>query len=174
MSNYSITFFAILLSVSWAIAFSEEPKHQAQPTPMALKHFVALEGEWIGTHINHEDEKENVSLIYRTVSGGTAVEERIFANTPKEMITMYHGDQNRLLMTHYCMLGNQPRLKLENIDQKTLVFTFLDGVGIDRETTGHMGSMNMTIIDESTLIQEWSYYENGEKLNSTRFIFHRK
>ena len=33
----------------------------------------------IGTHINHQGEEEQVELVYRTVSGGTAVEERIFA-----------------------------------------------------------------------------------------------
>ncbi len=173
MNKYLIVFWAALI-MPWSITFSEEPKHQAQPAPMALKHFIALEGEWLGTHINHEGEEEKVNLIYRTVSGGTAVEERIFANTPKEMVTMYHGDQDGLLMTHYCMLGNQPRLKLENTHENTFKFTYLDGVGIDKETTGHMGSMKMTILDENTFEQEWAYYENGEKQNSATFTFTRK
>ncbi len=87
--------------------------------------------------------------MYRTVSGGTAVEERIFANTPQEMVTMYHGSGNDgLLMTHYCMLGNQPRLYLEITDRKAFDFRFLNVAGIDRKKTGHMGGMKMTILDE--------------------------
>ncbi len=156
------------------VAFSEEPTHQQQPAPMALKHFIALEGEWIGTHINHEGNEEKVTLIYRTISGGTAVEERIFADTPKEMVTMYHGDQDNLFMTHYCMLGNQPRLRLENTHENIFKFKFLDGVGIDRETTGHMGAMEMKILDENTFEQAWAYYENGEMQNAAKFTFVRK
>ena len=175
MYNVFIFLFVLLVGMVFAkIAISEEPNYQIQAPPMALKHFIALEGEWVGTHINHEGKEEKVDLIYRTVSGGTAVEERIFANTSKEMVTMYHGDEDGLLMTHYCMLGNQPRLRLENTHENTLKFKFLDGVGIDRETTDHMGGMEMTILDDNTFEQAWAYYENGEKQNSTKFTFKRK
>ena len=34
-----------------------------------------------------------------------------------EMITMYHPDGDGLALTHYCMLGNQPRMKASK-DQK--------------------------------------------------------
>ena len=153
---------------------SKEPKYQTNPPPMALKHFIALEGEWVGTHIDHDGNEEKVDLIYRTVSGGTAVEERIFANTPKEMVTMYHGDEDGLLMTHYCMLGNQPRLQLKNTHENTFKFVYMDGVGIDRKTSGHMGGMEMTILDENTFQQAWAYYENGKKQHATTFTFTRK
>jgi predicted small secreted protein len=159
----------------YSSVIAEEPKYQSQATPEVLEHFVNLEGEWIGTHINHDGEEEKVDLVYRTVSGGTAVEERIFADTPKEMVTMYHGDGNDgILMTHYCMLGNQPRLKLEITDGKAFDFKFLDGAGIDRKKTGHMGGMKMTILDENTFEQEWAYFEEGEVKNSSKFTFTRK
>lgn len=154
---------------------AEEPIYQNQPAPEALKHFVNLEGEWIGTHINHDGVEEKVDLVYRAVSGGTAVEERIFADTPKEMVTMYHSDGNNgILMTHYCMLGNQPRLKLEITNGKAFDFQFLDGAGIDRNKTGHMGGMKMTILDEDTFEQEWAYFEGGEVKDSSKFTFTRK
>ena len=175
MNKIFIYSFALVVGmILTKIAISEEPSYQVQPPPLALKHFITLEGEWIGTHINHEGKEEKVELIFRTVSGGTAVEERIFANTPKEMVTMYHGDEDGVLMTHYCMLGNQPRLRLESIHENTFKFKFLDGIGIDRETTGHMGDMEMTIFNDNTFEQTWAYYENGEKQNSTKFTFIRK
>ena len=175
LKNYLfiLTFLFSLLLFSNILA--EEPKYQTQPPPEALKYFIELEGEWIGTHINHDGEEEKVDLVYRTVSGGTAVEERIFANTPQEMVTMYHGSGNDgLLMTHYCMLGNQPRLYLEITDRKAFDFRFLDGAGIDLKKTGHMGGMKMTILDENTFEQEWAYFEGGEVKNSSKFIFTRK
>ena len=177
---YKYYFFVLIFILGMTISFiviSEQPKpsYETKPAPEVLKHFTGLEGEWVGTHENHEGKEEQVTLIYRTVSGGTAVEERIFADTPKEMITVYHGaDDDSILMTHYCMLGNQPRLILENTHEQMFKFVYLDGVGIDRDKSGHMGGMRLTIVDENTIQHEWDYYEDGEVKNTGRFTFTRK
>ncbi len=169
---FFVLIFGILIS---PIANSEEPKYESQPASEVLKHFTVLEGEWVGKHTNHAGEEEHLNLIYRTISGGTAVEERIFADSPKEMITVYHGNgDNGILLTHYCMLGNQPRLQLENTNGKTFDFQFVDGVGIDRGKTGHMGGMKMTILGENIIQQEWAYYEDGEVKSISKFTFARK
>ncbi|MEM7401082.1 MAG: hypothetical protein AAF304_03945 [Pseudomonadota bacterium] len=175
MNKFFIQILTLIIGLIISLGSqSEEPNYQTNPPPMALKYFIALEGEWIGIHIDHEGNEGKVDLVYRTVAGGTAVEERIFANTEKEMVTMYHGDKDGLLMTHYCMLGNQPRLQLKNTHENTFKFVYLDGTGIDRGTTGHMGGMEMKILDENTFEQAWAYYENGNKLNTTKFTFTRK
>ena len=173
---FFVAIFILGITMSFIVGSEQpKPKYETKPAPEVLKHFTNLEGEWVGMHKNHEGEEEQVTLIYRTVSGGTAVEERIFANTPKEMITVYHGaNDGGVLMTHYCMLGNQPRLQLENTHEQMFKFTYLDGVGIDRDKTGHMGGMRLTILDENTIQHEWDYYEDGEVKNSSKFTFTRK
>ena len=164
-----------MLFFSFSINAEKETQFKPQAAHESLGQFMHLEGEWIGSHTNHQGEEEQVSLIYRTVSGGTAVEERIFANTPKEMITVYHGSENSgLLMTHYCMLGNQPRLKLTKTNGETLEFEYLDGAGIDRKITGHMGGMKLKLIDNNTIEHEWAYYEEGEIKHLSKFTFTRK
>ena len=171
--------YKFLLSITLIAIFSivvaeEEGAYKIQAAPELLKHFIGLEGEWTGTHVDHDGKEQQMKLAYRAVSGGTAVEERIFADTPKEMITVYHGDGgDKLLMTHYCALGNQPRLRLDQSDGSTFEFHYLDGAGIDRETTGHMGGMKMTIVDENTIQHEWAYYEGGEVKNVSKFTFTR-
>ena len=173
--SYVIVLILIYTIGISSTGMSEEPKYQSQAVPKVLNYFIELESEWIGTHINHQGEEEQVELVYRTVSGGTAVEERIFADTPKEMITVYHGSgENGILMTHYCMLGNQPRLQLEKSHEIAFNFKYLDGVGIDREKTRHMGGMKLTILDENTIQQEWDYYEDGEIKNTSTLTFTRK
>ncbi|MCZ6565833.1 MAG: hypothetical protein O6852_06850 [Gammaproteobacteria bacterium] len=176
MYKHYVFFLTIIFGIAASpIAISEEAQYQIKPAPMALKYFVALEGVWVGTQLNHQGEKKMIELVYRTVSGGTAVEEKIFVNTPQEMVTMYYGDDDGgLLMTHYCMLGNQPRLKLENSHEIAFNFKYLDGVGIDREKTAHMGGMRMTILNENTIEQEWDYFEEGKVKNTSSFIFTRK
>src|SRR2546421_9895375 len=54
--------------------------------------------------------KEPLVLRYRPISGGTALEETIMPGT-EEMVSIYHMDGDSLVMTHYCLLGNQPHLK---------------------------------------------------------------
>ncbi len=172
----NLKFFISIVAVAFAHStLAEEPSFKPQPPAMALQYFSDLEGEWIGSHINHSGEEELVNLEYRIVSGGTAVEERIFADTPKEMITIYHGSEEEgLLMTHYCIMGNQPRLQLQNTHEKTFNFTYLDGAGIDPDKSGYMGSMKLTIIDENTIQQDWDFYEGGEVKYTGHFTFTRK
>lgn len=170
-----ITLLFFCFGMTFISNAEEKPAYNVQPAPEILKHFLALEGEWQGTHKNHEGIDESIKLVYRTVSGGTAIEERIFAGTPQEMVTMYHGNgKEEIVMTHYCALGNQPRLKLSQTDGKQFEFNFLDGVGIDRETTGHMGGMKITLIDDNTILQEWAYYEDGEEKSVSAFTFTRR
>ena len=176
MNKKYISVILLVLGVLiFSVAISDEAKHQTKPAPEVLNTFKSLEGEWVGIHINHKGEEEQVTIIYRTISAGTAVEERIFAGTPKEMITVYHGSNDGgILMTHYCALGNQPRMQLDNTDGKLFEFQYLDGINIDRETTGHMGGLTLTILDENTIQQEWDYYEGGEVKDSGKFTFTRK
>jgi hypothetical protein len=48
---------------------------------------------------------------YKLTSGGSTVEELLMPGTDHEMVTMIHPDGADLLLTHYCMLGNQPQMR---------------------------------------------------------------
>src|SRR5437868_1614896 len=67
----------------------------------------SLAGTWKGI-VDMGQGPVDMTVEYRVVSGGSVVEERLFAGTPKEMVTMYHDRKGKLALTHYCMLGNQP------------------------------------------------------------------
>ena len=69
----------------------------------AFKKLAALAGEW-------KTEDGKASLTYEVIAGGTAVIERETAEGRPSMVTLYHRDGDRLLLTHYCMAGNQPRM----------------------------------------------------------------
>jgi hypothetical protein len=64
-----------------------------------------------------------------------------------EMLSVYHLDKGRLLMTHYCALGNQPRMKL-NTRKSTaseLVFDFDGGTNLNPRRDMHMHSLRLTL-----------------------------
>ena len=56
-------------------------------------------------------------------------------------------DKGRLLMTHYCAIGNQPRMKL-NARKSTaseLVFDFDGGTNLNAHRDMHMHSLTLTL-----------------------------
>jgi hypothetical protein len=79
------------------------------------------------------------------------------------MITMYHLDSGRLLLTHYCMAGNQPRMELKRFDPATgeLDFDFLDATGLPDENEGHMRRARLRIAGDK-YTSRWEFVENGK------------
>ena len=79
------------------------------------------------------------------------------------MVTVYHLDGNRLLLTHYCMAGNQPRMEAKALAAggKELQFRFDSATNLATPATGHMRNVNIRFVDDTHLITEWQFYENG-------------
>src|SRR5436305_12848387 len=70
----------------------------AQPMPYQgsaeFERMKALVGTWKGTHDMGQGPME-LTVEYRLVPGGSTLEERFFAGTPMEMVTMYHDRQGK-------------------------------------------------------------------------------
>ncbi len=80
-----------------------------------------LAGTWVGEP--HHEGDPPTRFEFRVTAGGHAVEAREMAGSPMEMLTVYHLDGSDLVGTHYCMLGNQPRvIAAERIEKDTLRF----------------------------------------------------
>ena len=114
-----------------------------------------------------------MTVEYKLVSGGSVIEERIFAGTPKEMVTMYHDRKGKLSLTHYCMLGNQPGMLLKSSDEKKLAFDFDPTCGLDANSGMHMHSLVITLTDADTIMHDWKLFENGKAKESHPFTFKR-
>src|SRR5579863_8610060 len=72
----------------------------------AFARLKTLVGEW---EANRPDGK--VRLAYELTGGGSALVERQAEEKMPAMMTVYHLDGDRLILTHYCMAGNQPRMQ---------------------------------------------------------------
>jgi hypothetical protein len=113
------------------------------------------------------------TVEYRLVSGGSVIEERIFAGTPKEMVTMYYDRKGQLSLTHYCMLGNRPGMVLKSADAKTLKFDFDPKCGMNAKAEMHMHSLTITFADADTITQDWTLFEAGKAKESHPFTLSR-
>ena len=67
----------------------------------------SLTGTWEGKNT----EGMAVQVSFRDTAGGSALMSEIHGHGPENMISMFHLDgPNRLMLTHYCGAGNQPRM----------------------------------------------------------------
>src|SRR5690348_9833305 len=96
------TFLTSLLLTAAAVS-AEQPKPEIDAAA-AFSRLKSLAGEW-----QADTQTGKAYLKYEVIAAGTAVMERETAEKMPEMLTVYHLDGKRLVLTHYCMAGNQPR-----------------------------------------------------------------
>jgi len=84
------------------------------------------------------------------------------------METVYHLDGSRLMLTHYCMLGNQPRMQARTFNPATgeLKFEFLDVTNLAGPGAAHMHNVTFRFVDADHLASQWQLFEKG-RLEST-------
>lgn len=114
-----------------------------------------------------------VTAQYRVVSGGSVVEERLFADTPKEMITLYHDKEGKLSLTHYCMLCNRPAMTLVKSGEKSLEFDLAKDSDIKVDSEKHMHALILTLNDGDHLTHDWTLFEDGKAKDHHPFQFER-
>src|SRR5688572_30499189 len=78
-----------------------------------LERVKALAGRWEGTTFREREGTSAAVVTYEVTAAGSAVIEKLFPGTQREMTTVYHDDSSgRLIAQHYCNAANQPRLRL--------------------------------------------------------------
>jgi hypothetical protein len=67
-------------------------------------------------------------------------------------------DGDRLLLTHYCDAGNQPRMVgTVSPDGKTITFKFIDATNLQPAQGGHMQSAVFTFIGADHHTETWTF-----------------
>jgi hypothetical protein len=154
--------FSIVLVLTATMAIAQT---NAQKTFDKLK---TLDGMWEGK----DPQGQDVKVSYRSTSGGSALMSEIMGK--EDMITMFHLDGDRVLMTHYCGAGNQPRMKATaSPDGETITFDFLDATNLASADAGHMHRMVLTLIDPNHHTEEWTFLDHGKEMKET-FALQRK
>src|SRR5688572_30587807 len=117
----------LILAASASLNAEEAKSKQCSPEFERLKTLV---GTWTG-RADIGQGPIDMTVHYRLLAAGSVLEERVFAGTPNEMVTMYYDQNGRLALTHYCMMGNRPGMLLKSSDEKTLKFDFDKTCGIN-------------------------------------------
>jgi hypothetical protein len=170
-SRRNATLATILLSLGAAFATaaaSDSVQHVPQPAVAgkpalaAFELFRGLAGEWVAAEDGEMFHKGDVVARYAVTAAGSAVVETVFPGTPHEMVTVYHADGPDLVLTHYCMEGNQPRMRAKNPKGSRFDFAFDGGTGINPKKDRHMNSASVEFVGLDELRTVWTEIEAGQ------------
>ena len=158
-----------------ALAGDDEHREHAMkpaPTNASFELIKSLAGEW--TAVDEAGKKTDERSEFRVTAGGSAVMEILFKGQPHEMVTMYYLEGEDIVLTHYCVLHNQPTMRLQRDGSAgVLAFEFDGGSNIDLRKDDHMHSAVFTIADKDHFSADWTMYHAGEADHTKSFQFVR-
>ena len=162
----------IVLIITTLVSFGGEP-----PKPYTgsaeFEKMKTLTGTWKAT-VDMGGGPMPVTAQYRVVSGGSAIEERLFSDSPNEMVTIYHdGKDGKLALTHYCMLCNRPAMTLVKAEGRSLEFDLVKDSEIKVDSEKHMHAVTLTLDDADHLTHDWTLFEDGKAKDRHPFKFER-
>lgn len=143
---------------SWIAAVDCNRRRSSVEAQKGLEKLKSLVGNWQGKTAKVEPVEDTFSLT----AGGTAVmgEDKM---GPEEMLSLFYVEGDRLLMTHFCPSGNQPRMQATiSHDLKTISFDFLDTTNLPNPQTGDMHHATYIFSDADHYSQEWTWMQDGK------------
>jgi len=125
-------------------------------------HLKTLVGTWQRTDASTAAQKA-FRIRYRLISADTALVEEFGDPAKQPTQTVFHPDGSRLLATHYCAQGNQPRLQLRVEAHDAMVFEFLDATNLRSSSDSHLVRLTFRWRDVDHLVREEVYAANGRE-----------
>ena len=159
------------LSLLAGAGFAGDPMHVAKTRPnVGFEKMKPLVGNWQG----RADDGKPVRISYALASDGSVLVEKIEAESGNEMVTVYYPDGDRLMMTHYCSLHNQPRMRTDatTAESRKLTFDFVDATNMSSPDAMHMHRLAVTFEGKDRFVQEWTW-KSGEKEGTVVFRLER-
>jgi hypothetical protein len=158
----------MLFAFTIAAPAGDKPTAKAAPAPRAgLDRMKKLVGTWVMADKEGKPTDQVVSVI-KVTAGGSVVHETLFPDQPHEMVSVYKVAGGDLVMTHYCMLGNQPELKADpKSPANQICFKFAGGSNIDPVKDKHMHDSTFTFIDDDHIHISGTAWEDGKPVKGT-------
>jgi hypothetical protein len=167
---FSLLMIALLAVPGLAKAEDRTKSTNAQ----RLEALKQLAGDWVEVGKEGKPGDKVVSSI-RVTSGGTTVQETMFPGTDHEMVTMYHLDGEDLILTHYCSLGNQPRLRAEpGQDDNKIVFKFVSATNLKSGDDHHIHGATLNLLGKDHFKAEWVSCKDGKACHQVNLDLVRK
>lgn len=151
------------LSLTMSVVGEDKQGHPSNaPTNAGFEKLKTLVGTWVVADENGQP-TDQVASVIKVTAGGSAIHETLFPGEPQEMVSVYTADGSDVVMTHYCVLGNQPqmRAKAKSVGDQ-LNFEFVGGGNLDPTKDKHMHSAVLTFVDNDHIEVNGVGWEDGK------------
>lgn len=173
-SAFLLPFVALVALSSCQSVKTKQSTHSDMPPyqgSAAFERMKSLVGGWSAT----SPTMGKMETEFRLIAGGSVIEEHFGEDTPMEMLSVYHDVNGKLTMTHFCMLRNQPRMKLTKSTADSLTFDLAPTPGLNAAKDMHMHGATYTFIDTNHFKLEGVSWANGKSAScGPPVIFTRK
>lgn len=165
--------------VGLPILLAQEAEKKEMPekevkTDARFEMLKGLVGEWVQEEAEGAKEQKG-EVHYKLTGSGSALVETLNPGDKMEMLTVYHMDGENLMLTHYCAMGNQPKMKAEaKAEGKTLTFGCDSVSNVKSHDDPHMHSLTVTFVDGDHVKHEWGLFQDGKVANTHKMSFVRK
>jgi hypothetical protein len=167
--------FSLLAIALFAVVNSSRADEKTKP--VSAQRFEALKklaGDWVAAGKDGKPTDQVISSI-RVTSAGSAIQETLFPGSDHEMVTMYHLDGDDLVLTHYCSLGNQPRLRAEpGQDVNKIVFKFVGATNLKSSNDHHINGVTFTLDGKDHFKAKWVSCKDGKACHEVDLDLVRK
>jgi hypothetical protein len=171
MKHIPIALVSCLLAACASTSGGHNPNGAAQ-----FERMKSLQGDWISPD-PHGQAGATASFHYEVTGGGSALVETIAPHGEGKgtMLTVYHLDGDDLVLTHYCMLGNQPHMvAAPSKDPNVVHFGFAGGSNVDMKHGQHMHEATYHFVDANHVQSDWTLYTDGKATGTGHFELTRK
>jgi len=148
----------VRIAATLLFVFVTSAAFAASAAQKSFEELKALDGTWEGKALNGQ----SLEVAYRVTSNGSAIISEIKGK--EDMISMFNLDGDRVLLTHYCAVGNQPRMVASaSPDGKTFTFDFVDATNLPTPDAAHMIRMVLAMPDANHHTEEWTLSDHGKE-----------
>lgn len=160
---------AIRIAITLSFVFVTSVVFAASTAQKSFDELKSLNGTWEGKTADGQ----TAQVIYRVTSNGSALMSEIKGK--EDMISMFSLDGDRVVLTHYCSVGNQPRMVASGSpDGKTVTFDFLDVTNLATPDAGHMSRVVFSMPDADHHTEEWIYTDHGKEMKEVFDLWRKK
>jgi hypothetical protein len=153
----------LLILSSHATGFTQEKS----PSDLAFERLKGLLGTWEATE---KGTSRKFTAKYTMTGGGNVLLEVLGG-----MTTAYHLDKGRLVLTHFCGAGNQPRMRVKTIENggRRVMFEMYDITNLKSPDAYRSTSLDVTFHDDGTIDLAYGGMSGGESSTQTFQLLRR-
>jgi hypothetical protein len=163
----------VLVTAACVIAAAATMGQAKSPAADGFARLKTLQGDWIDVD-GVFGEKGKVAVTYRVTGAGNTVVETFPVGTPYEMVTVYHLNGGRIVLTHYCTSNTQPTMTSPGLTGNAIAFEFSGGANIDPGKTSHMHDATIEFVSADEIKSTWVNWKGGKADHASTFRVVRK